>query len=136
MGSQNRQPFTPALPSRSKGNLLSNSQSPLTNLFKDPPVQKPKETPGDSMRKGKFRQLVRSENVCKPPLPFDKKELPATPSIDQKSESKNNTTMETTPEISCKLGSKEEEKVDKDEKYKDNLNVFNKFMLPEGKTNI
>lgn len=144
-----KQPCTPAMPSRPKGMDLTSSNKFFFNKFYDQKIEEEdnqsKAPEKESKPKPMFRTLNRDKGVAKPPLPFERKEVAVKSSIDQISESKNNTTMETTPEIK-KIGfdaklaisniKDEEEKklVDEDSKFNDNLKAFNKYLQPLGKT--
>lgn len=144
-----KQPCTPALPSRPKGmDLTSPGGMTLNKFFADKSDKGgiPTKTPDiEDKEKPMFRTLDRKKGVSKPPLPFERKEIATKSNADQKSESKHNTTMETTPEIKklevnsnlVAKDSKQEEGekklADQDSKYKDNLNAFNKYLLPAGK---
>ena len=120
----------------------------LFNNFIDQKIQEEddqsKTTDNDIKPKPMFRTLNRDKGVAKPPLPFERREVAVKSSIDQKSESKNNTTMETTPEIKkigfdsklaiSNLKDEEEKKLmDEDSKFNDNLKAFNKYLQPIGK---
>ena len=92
-----KQANTPAFPSRSQPiNLFNPNQMQMNKLFRGKKEQKQEK---EYENKPMFRTLDRNKNerLSKPQL--IKKEESNKSILDQKSDSKNNTTMETTPEI-------------------------------------
>lgn len=139
---------TPSLPSRSGAlNFAKDGQFQMNKITrKDMPPTKNEDkqnTNDDWQRPFQLRSIESKEKdslaVKKPPLPKEKKE--------QKSESKINTTMETTPDITevtlRRLNfndeKEEEEKIDiqkaeaeTKERTDNNLKVFDRLIIPEG----
>ena len=101
--SEIKQAYTPALPSRSRPiDFSSPGQSQMSKLFRGEIGEENKNEakPEEEMKIPMFRTLDRNKKTfTKPPLPFERKDDNNISITDQKSESKNNTTMETTPEI-------------------------------------
>lgn len=144
MAEQNKM-STPSLPARSGGlNLVKDGQFQMNRIIrKDMPPTKnetKQNTNDDWQRPFQIRSIESKEKdslaLKKPPLPKEKAE--------QKSESKINTTMETTPDITEGTlrrlnftdNKEEEEKVVppklEEKKTDTNLNVFDRLSIPEG----